>query len=84
MSYLRNSGVDCSNLEVGDVREFEWGWSVHVNTPNYWKTRDMMSMVIGLSPVFVSIAGSCMTYPTGLGYEEMITRFVAEHVNRTA
>ena len=79
MEHLKSSGVECSNLAVGNIEEFDWGWVVGVNTPEYWETKDMAAMVIGLSPVFVSRSGHYETFPTGMGFDEMIKQFSEEH-----
>ena len=78
MNYLISIGVETSGLSIGMVQQFEWGWTVHVNSLEYWKTRDLMDMLIGLSPVFVSQQLHCKLFPTGMSFEEMCTEFANE------
>ena len=78
MNHLSSIGVTSPDLAVGIVEEFDWGWSVHVNSSEYWATRDPMKMFIGLSPVFVSKQLRCRTFPTGMSFKEMCSEFARE------
>lgn len=78
MNYLASVGVSDLDLAVGEVREHDWGWTVHVNTATYWKTKDPMTMLVGLSPVFVSHQFRCKTFATGLSFQQMCEEFALE------
>jgi hypothetical protein len=75
MTFLSSQGVDCATLAVGLVKEFDWGWSVHINSADYWATRDPFKMLVGLSPVFVSRSFQCRSFPTFMSYEQMCSEF---------
>lgn len=78
MSYLASRGMDCASLAVGGVREFDWGWSVNINTAEYWKTKDHYKMLVGLSPVFVSRRPHCRIFMTGMSYADMCSELARE------
>ena len=80
MTFLASRGMDCSILAVGLVREFDWGWTVHINAAEYWETKDNRKMLIGLSPVFVSRKAHCRLFMTGMSYENMCSAFASECV----
>jgi hypothetical protein len=78
MNHLASMGIAEPDLVVGKVQEFEWGWTVHVNTAEFWESHDPMKMLVGLSPVFVSRQLRCQLFATGLSFERMCEQFAAE------
>jgi len=75
MAFVSKSGMDCSKLAVGYVREYDWGWSVHINSAEYWATKDPHKMLVGFSPVFVSRTFQCRVFPSYMPYEKMCSEF---------